>query len=115
MNKRGHDGMHDYFQEFFYQRLGKLRSQKGVSAMGMSTAIGQEGSYIGKVENKGFLPSMSVFFHICDYFGISPKEFFDMESQLPETLGQLLEDMKGFDEEEMDCIKSVVSIIKKKK
>ena len=105
--------MHDDFQEFFFQRLGKLRTQKGVSAMKMSKSVGQEGSYIGKVENKAFLPSMSTFFYICEYFNISPKEFFETESQFPTTLNSLVEDLKNFDEEELECIGSVVNIIKR--
>ena len=107
--------MHDDFQEFFFQRLGKLRTQKGISAMKMSKLVGQEGSYIGKVENKAFLPSMSTFFYICEYLGISPKEFFESESGFPATLNCLFEDMKAFDEDELKCIEGVVNIIKRGK
>jgi len=107
--------MHDDFQEFFYNRLGILRTQRGISAMKMSKLVGQEGSYIGKVENKAFLPSMSTFFYICEYLNISPKEFFDAESEMPAMLNYLFEIMKSFDEEELKCIESVVNIIKRGK
>ena len=65
----------DYFN-FFYQRLTELRTQKGVSARDMSLSLGQSESYINKIENKKALPSMSVFFYICDFLGIHPKDFF---------------------------------------
>lgn len=45
----------DYF-DFFYERLAKLRSQKGVSARDMSLSLGQSESYINKIENKKALP-----------------------------------------------------------
>ena len=112
---KGGGKLHDEFEKFFYQRLGKLRVQKGVSAMKMSKAVNQEGSYIGKVENKAFLPSMSTFFYICEYLGISPKEFFDTDSEFPSSLNNLFLNMKVFDEEELSCIESVVNIIKRGK
>lgn len=55
------------------------RIQKGVSAREMSLSLGQSTGYINNIENKNSLPSMSVFFYICDYFGISPKEFLSLK------------------------------------
>ena len=64
-------------EDQFCERLTQLRLQKGVSARDMSLSLGQSESYINRIESKKMLPSMSVFFYICEYFGISPKEFFD--------------------------------------
>ena len=66
----------DYL-DFFSQRLSELRTQKGVSARDMSLSLGQCESYINKIENHKSLPSMNVFFYICDYLDIQPKDFFD--------------------------------------
>ncbi len=71
----------DYI-EWFYKRLTQLRLQKGVSARDMSLSLGQSDSY--KMENKHSLPSFQGFVYICDYFGISPKEFFDDNSASPQ-------------------------------
>ena len=85
----------DYFN-FFYQRLAELRTKKGVSARDMSLSLGQSESYINKIENKKALPSMSVFFYICEYLEIHPKDFFDdslddpyMEKQINEKISSL--------------------------
>ena len=67
----------DYLN-FFSQRLNELRTQKGVSARDMSLSLGQCESYINKIENQKSLPSMNVFFYICDFLDIHPKDFFDM-------------------------------------
>lgn len=56
----------DYLN-FFSQRLNELRTQKGVSARDMSLSLGQCESYINKIENQKSLPSMNVFFYICDF------------------------------------------------
>ena len=67
-------------EEQFCERLTQLRLKKGVSARDMSLSLGQSESYINRIESKKMLPSMSVFFYICDYLGITPKEFFDIEN-----------------------------------
>ena len=59
----------------FSARLTSLRMHKGVSARDMSLSIGQSASYINNIENGRSLPSMEVFFYICDYPEISSQEF----------------------------------------
>ena len=80
----------DYL-DFFSQRLSELRTQKGVSARDMSLSLGQCESYINKIENHKSLPSMNVFFYICDYLDIQPKDFFDISIASPTTTNELLE------------------------
>ena len=67
----------------FSARLATLRISKGVSAREMSLSIGQSESYINNIENGRSYPSMQVFFYICEYLQISPKEFFDEGTALP--------------------------------
>ena len=82
----------DYL-DFFSQRLSELRTQKGVSARDMSLSLGQCESYINKIENQKSLPSMNVFFYICDYLDIQPKDFFDISIESPTTTNELLAKM----------------------
>ena len=44
------------YEEFFSRRLAQLRAQKGVSAREMSLAIGQNSSYINRIENQRAFP-----------------------------------------------------------
>lgn len=74
-------------KEDFIKRLVELRQNKGVSARDMSLSIGQSAGYINNIENGINFPSMTVFFYICDYLGITPKEFFDTDIKNP-TLAQ---------------------------
>ena len=59
-------------QEKFVKRLIELRLNKGVSARDMSLSLGQSAGYINNIENGINYPSMSLFFYICEYFGITP-------------------------------------------
>ena len=77
------------YAEWFPQRVMELRMQKGVSARDMSLSLGQSESYINKIENRRTMPSMNGLFYICDYFGITPAEFFDNDSMAPSKTSEL--------------------------
>ena len=62
--------------EDFIARLTQLRLKHGVSARDMSLSLGQNSGYINNIECGKALPSMSVFFYICEYLKITPKDFF---------------------------------------
>ncbi|MCD8022949.1 MAG: helix-turn-helix domain-containing protein [Lachnospiraceae bacterium] len=64
------------YEEQFCKRLTELRQERNVSARDMSLSLGQSESYINRVESHRMLPSMTVFFYICEYFNISPGDFF---------------------------------------
>ena len=67
----------------FAERLMTLREQKGVSAREMSLDLGQAHSFIRGLEMKRNFPKMLNFFYLCEYLGVSPKEFFDYDQQNP--------------------------------
>lgn len=96
------------YEEMFPIRLAELRTKKGVSARDMSLSIGQNPGYINNIETGKALPSMSAFFFICDFLGISPKEFFDTDSKDPEELRMLAENLKKLDPNQLQNISSIV-------
>ena len=61
----------------FALRVAQLRDKKGVSARDMSLSMGQNPGYIHNIESGKSLPSMTGFFYICEYLGITPEEFFE--------------------------------------
>lgn len=100
-------------EEFFRQRLSQLRSQKGVSARDMSLTLGQSESYINKIENGKAFPSMQIFFYICDYFGISPRDFFDEDASNPALLNTLIDDLKTLSDSQIANIANIVKDLKR--
>lgn len=95
-------------EDKFAERLAELRMAKGVSARDMSLSIGQSAGYINNIENKKNLPSMAVFFYICDYLEISPQEFFEFDSKNPKKLDELIEYMKRLDDFQLDNLTGIV-------
>lgn len=100
--------------EWFYGRLTELRIQKGVSARDMSLSLGQSESYINKIENKRTLPSLTGFIYICEYFGITPQEFFNNKVSAPQKLKELVEEMEKLTPEQTDHILTIVKDITRK-
>ena len=100
-------------REVFCKRLVQLRMNKGVSARGMSLSIGQSPNYIIGIEGGKNYPSMETFFYICDYFGITPKEFFDMDSTNPGKTTELMEIVKTLPNEQLDLFIALGKAVKK--
>lgn len=100
-------------REVFCKRLVQLRMNKGVSARDMSLSIGQSPNYIIGIENGKNYPSMETFFYICDYFGITPKEFFDIDSTNPGKTTELMEIIKTLPNEQLDLFIALGKAVKK--
>jgi len=99
----------DYI-EWFYNRLTQLRLQKGVSARDMSLSLGQCESYINKIENRHTLPSFSGFLYICDYFEISPQDFFS-DTTSPKKSNALIEDLSKLNSDQTEHVHQIVKDI----
>lgn len=100
-------------RETFCKRLSQLRISKGVSARDMSLSIGQSPNYINVIEGGKNYPSMESFFYICEYFGITPKEFFDVESPAPAKISELAEITKALPSEQIDLLIAVAKAFRK--
>jgi len=103
----------DYI-EWFYQRLVELRVQKGVSARDMSLSLGQSESYINKIENRRTLPSFTGFLYICEYFDITPQEFFNDQAAAPQKTKELLKELEKLSPIQTEHILEVVKDLNSK-
>ncbi|MBQ3590247.1 MAG: helix-turn-helix transcriptional regulator [Clostridia bacterium] len=102
------------YKEDFTLRLARLRDQKNVSARDMSLSIGQNPGYINNIESGKALPSMSVFFCICEYLGITPAEFFETEVKSPEKVRGITENLVSLDDETLSCVSHIVKKLSNK-
>ena len=103
------------YEDFTQERIAKLRIQKGSSARDMSLSLGQNDSYINRIENKKSLPSLSGLFYICEYLGITPQEFFDEDSPHPERLQGIIKDLKQLDDNALVSLAGVIKEMSGKK
>lgn len=96
------------YEDEFALRLAQLRNKKGVSARDMSLSIGQNAGYINSIESGKAFPSMAVFFYICEYLQISPRDFFDGDSKNPEKLNEIIANLQKLDDNQLNSISEIV-------
>lgn len=99
---------------FVRERITKLRLYKGVSEYKMSYALGHSRSYINNISSGKTLPSMTEFFAICDYFNISPMEFFNSKTQNPKLCNEILADLENLDDQDLQLLSLLIKRIAKK-
>ena len=92
----------------FALRLATLRTKKNVSAREMSLSIGQNPGYINNIESGKTMPSLTGIFYICEYLGLTPSEFFDMDVEHPEKLKEIIGDLKKLSSKQLDTISALV-------
>ena len=100
-------------KEEFAKRLTELRMSKGVSAREMSLSSGLGENYINRLENGAGLPKLETFFIICDYLGISERDFFDFETRNQSKLSRLLKEAMSLTDEQLDAAINMITAMKK--
>lgn len=103
------------YEDFVPERIAQLRTKKGVSARDMSLSLGQANNYINNIENKKSLPAMQSFFYICEYLGVTPKEFFDDENADPTALREFIQEARRLDEKSLEYILGIMKKLNRQK
>lgn len=95
-------------ESFVRNRITQLRINKGVSEYQMSYDLGHSRGYIYNISSGKALPPLKELFAICDYFGVTPMEFFDEETERPELIGKAITGMKQLSENDMAIVMAII-------
>ena len=90
--------------EFIRDRITQLRLQKGVSEYKMSYDLGHSRGYINNISSGKSLPSMTEFIAICEYFSITPIEFFSENLSDPKLANEIYLDLEKLNSEDLKLI-----------
>ncbi|MBD5549777.1 MAG: helix-turn-helix transcriptional regulator [Lachnospiraceae bacterium] len=63
--------------QFVQERITELRLAREISEYRLSKDLGFSKGYIQSISSGKTFPSITALYEICDYFKITPKEFFD--------------------------------------
>lgn len=96
-------------EKFIRDRISALRIEKGVSEYKMSLDLGHSKGYIQSISSGRALPSMNEFLYMCEYFEITPVEFFENDSKNTALVHQLCEKVKCLSTEELNALLLIVS------
>ena len=102
--------METSFEDFFRDRLRFLRNERSISAREMSLALGQNESYINKIETGQRSVSMDAFFRICDFLNVSPEVFFSPQIQNTKIQdAEILSSFRKLSPTQLDHILAIVT------
>jgi transcriptional regulator with XRE-family HTH domain len=96
-------------EDFVRERITQLRLKKGVSEYQMSYDLGHSRGYIYNISSGKALPPLKEFFAICDYFDVTPQEFFDEETDNPELIQKAVNGMKQLSESDLLMILGIIN------
>lgn len=90
--------------KFIQDRISFLRTKKGISEYKMSLDLGHSKGYIQSISSGKSFPSVPELLYICEYLGVTPKEFFDEESNNPHLVQELYNLTKDMPEEDLKVL-----------
>ena len=96
-------------EEFIRNRITELRLKKGVSEYQMSMELGQNRSYIQAISSGRSMPSMKQFLNICEYFEITPLQFFDAQENNPQLIKQALDGIRKMSDDDLIMLIGFIS------
>ena len=101
-------------EDFVRERITQLRLKKGVSEYQMSYDLGHSRGYVYNISSGKALPPLKEFLAICEYFEITPQQFFDTSEQNPELVQKAIDGMKQLDENDMLMLLGLINRLLKK-
>jgi transcriptional regulator with XRE-family HTH domain len=74
----------------------------------MSLSLGQSESYINKIENGRTMPSIQGLLYICEYFSITPQEFFNTNAAAPQKSKELMGEIEKLTASQADHVIQII-------
>lgn len=98
-------------KNFIKDRIAALITQHQISEKKVSRELGCSAGYIQSLTSGNSLPSFDMFFKICDYFEVTPAEFFDEDFSDPEQLHRLKEYSRRLQPEQTEAVLNIMQML----
>ena len=101
------------YAKFCCERITQIRMARDISARELSLDLLQSESYINKIENYKTLPSMKSIFSICEYFNITPQDFFSTDFEYPALIREIEKELFSLDDDTLMLLLELIKKLKK--
>ena len=101
-------------EKFVRDRITQLRLRKDISEYQMSYDLGHSRGYVHNISSGKAMPPMKEFLAICEYFDLTPQQFFDEGMQNPELIQKAINGMKQLGEDDLLLLLSLINRMLKK-
>lgn len=85
-----------------------MRMAKNISERELSLSLGKAHNYIYSISSGKILPTMESFLDICDYFEITPSDFFDEQSENPLLTRDILIKLNALSEKDLSLLLEIM-------
>ncbi|MCI6936358.1 helix-turn-helix transcriptional regulator [Dysosmobacter sp.] len=96
-------------ETFIRNRITELRLKRGISEYQLSLDLGQNRSYIQASSSGRALPSMKQFLNICEYFEITPLQFFDTSESNPQLVKKALDGIRTLSDDDLIMLLGLIA------
>ena len=100
--------------QFICVRFSVILTQKYVSESRMSTDLGLSIIYMKIISSGRSMPSLGEFLYICEYLGVTPREFFDEDMKEPQLVQKLYELTRNMSEADLNVLISTAERLNSK-
>lgn len=96
------------YADYIRNRITQLRIAKDVSEYQMSLDLGHSKSYIQGISSGRALPSMNEFISICEYFEITPQDFFSEGMENPILIQKLISAANNLSDSDIELLLEII-------
>lgn len=96
------------YDQYVREKITSLRMEHNLSEYQLSTKIGKCKTYIQAISSGKSLPSFDAFFDICEYFDLTPAEFFT-NSKLTAQQRRILRQVETLSPADLDLIEQLIN------
>ena len=96
-------------ETFIRNRITELRLKRGISEYQLSLDLGQNRSYIQAISSGRALPSMKQFLNICEYFEITPLQFFDTSESNLQLVKKALDGIRTLSDDDLIMLLGLIA------
>lgn len=89
-------------EDFVRSRITELRINADVSEYQASLELGHSKSYMQAISSGRTSPSMAAFFEICNYFNITPQEFFEEDTINLDLIHDITARLRQLDHDDLE-------------
>lgn len=93
---------------YISKRITQLRLKKNIAEHRMSLDLGHSRSYMQGISSGRAFPSMTEFLAICEYLGVTPRDFFEEENENPRLVSQITAKSKGLTDDDLSLVLSLI-------
>ena len=94
-------------ETFIQERIRQLVADSGKSEKLVSRELGRSAGYIQSLTSGKSMPSLLMFFQVCAYFDIEPRDFFDPHISYPLPIQHILSYIYQMTEEDLAVLEPI--------